>query len=237
MRASIPPDAEQATLPTPTTLIPQTLRATWDNLPTALLGGLLFSILWMPAFLLLALGYIVPAVFAGVLLVMPAWGALQRLHAKLLAGKAAGVIFMARQLPSVWKPAVKLGIVNLPPVYLLYRLVLLLEQPDVPTAVWVGIGLAGFASALTVAISLYALPLALLHGQSINLSLINGAILASRHAGNTVGLLALGILFTMLTYFWSLSLLFILPTLYGMFTMNHFRMALAQEPDGQPRIS
>jgi hypothetical protein len=59
----------------------------------------------------------------------------------------------------------------------------------------------------------------------------NSAILASRYAGNTVGLLSMGVLFALAVVYVTLGLLFVLPTLYALFIVNHCRMAVGEGDD------
>ena len=205
----------------------ETAIALWDNLPTLLLGGLLFSLFCAPAFVLLVLGWTVPALIAAVLLVGPAWSALLHLHMSLLANRATSIITMWRVMPRYWGLSVRLGGLLMLPCLLVYRLWPMLAEPEVHWALWAGFVVGLLAVAFVCALYLYAFPLAVLVEQPLPILLRNSVILASQYAGNTVGLLSMGLLFALAIAYLSLALLFILPTIYGFFIANHARILVA----------
>ncbi len=208
------------------------MHALWENLPNIILGGLLFALLCTPTFVLFVLGWMIPALITVPLLVAPAWSALMRMHASLLEGKATTVAEMGRAIPLYWRPSFRLGVIGLVPLYVTYRLLLTLVAATVSEGVWVAFFVALLATAFVCALYLYAFPLTVLHDLPTTVALINSAILASRYAGNTVGLMSMGLLFVLAIAYLTLALLFILPTIYALFIVNHCRMVISESQDG-----
>lgn len=216
----------------PTTFVIHTVGALWENLPVILLGGLAFSLVCVPAFLLFVAGWVVPALFCVALLVAPAWSALMRMQATLLAGKVTGVAEMGHAFLHHWRPSFRLGVIGIIPCYLLYRLLPLVVAPQSGWGLWVIFAVTLFITAFIFALYLYAFPLVVLTDLPWSAIVGHSALLASRHAGNTIGLLSMGVLFALATIYLSLGLLFILPTIYALFVVNHCRM-VAGEDDNQ----
>lgn len=220
-----------ATSPNTGAFFVETAIALWENLPTLLLGGLLFSLFCAPAFVLLVLGWTVPALIAAVLLVGPAWSALLHLHTRLLSGRATSIVTMWQVLPKYWGLSVRLGVLGMLPWLLVYRIWPLLAEPVVHWTLWVGFVAGLLAATFVCALYLYAFPLAVLVDLPLPTLLRNSAILASQVAGNTVGLLSMGLLFALAIVYLSLALLFILPTVYGFFIANHARILVGDGRD------
>ena len=59
----------------------------------------------------------------------------------------------------------------------------------------------------------------------------NGAILSSRHAMNTVGLVSMAALGMFVVGKIGIVLLFVLPGLYGMFVVNNYRLVMQAKLD------
>jgi hypothetical protein len=208
------------------------VRALWENLPNIILGGLLFALLCTPTFVLFVLGWMIPALITVPLLVAPAWSALMRLHASLLEGKATTVAEMGRAIPRYWRASFRLGVMGIVPLYVTYRLLPALATITVSWWVWVAFFVALLATAFVCALYLYAFPLTVLYNSPTTIALTNSALLASRYANNTVGLLSMGLLFSLVIAYLTLALLFILPTIYALFIVNHCRMVIGENQDG-----
>jgi hypothetical protein len=161
-------------------------------------------------------------------LLAPAWSALMRMQASLLAGKATTVVEMWHAIPLFWRPSFRLGVIGILPCYLLYRLLPLLADQVVVWPVWAGFAASLLVSAFVYAVYLYAFPLTVLHNLPLPVTLRNSAILASRYAGNTMGLLSMGLLFALAVAYISLALLLILPAIYALFIVNHCRMLVGE---------
>jgi uncharacterized membrane protein YesL len=175
------------------------------------------------------LGWMAPALISMALLAAPAWSALMRLHASLLEGKAASLVEMGQAFPKFWRPSFRLGVIGVVPCYLLYRLLPLVAAPTSHWTLWVGFAALLLATAFIFSLYLYAFPLTVLYNLSSTEVLYNSAILASRYAGNTMGLLSMGLLFVLAVLYLSLGLLFVLPTIYALFIVNHCRMVVDEE--------
>lgn len=211
------------------TFVLQTVTSLWENLPTILLGGLLLSLFCAPTLLLIVFGWVGPALVTVALLVAPAWSALMRMQGTLAAGKATSVVEMWQSFPTYWRASFRLGVIGVAPLYLLFRLLPILPEPTNGAMVWVVFVIIVFVAAFVCALSLYAFPLTVLYNLPVATVLRNSAILASRYAGNTVGLMSMGLLFGLAVGYFSLALLFILPAIYAWFIVNHCLMAVGEQ--------
>jgi hypothetical protein len=70
-----------------------------------------------------------------------------------------------------------------------------------------------------------------LHDLGIGTALYHSLILASRYLMNTLGLLCLGGLFLLAVLYLNSGLMFILPTIWGMFIVNNCRLVITLEEE------
>ena len=98
------------------TYVRMTASSLWDNSPLLLLGGLVFTLLCLPAIVLFMLGLLVPAAFVAVLTVAPAWAALVALEAQVVRDVRTTIWVMLRALTRFWARSVGLGLLMLFPV-------------------------------------------------------------------------------------------------------------------------
>src|SRR6476659_5320465 len=89
-----------------------TLAALWENLPLAILGGILFSFLCAPAFVLLLLDLRFAALIATILLVWPGWTALLAYEAALLEGSPASLWLLSHKFRHFWTRSMRLGLLS-----------------------------------------------------------------------------------------------------------------------------
>jgi uncharacterized membrane protein YesL len=213
----------------PNTFVRLTVSALWENLPLVLLGGICFSLVGAPAFVLSVLDLPYAALVAAILLVWPAWTALLALEAAILEGRKATLGEMLAAFRRFWLRSVRLGVVAALPI-----LVWLWTGglPGPPALVWPALILAGAGLLLVMSLALYAVPLLVLHDQGIATALRNSAILASRHLTNTLGLVSMGVLAGFAIIYVSPAFLFLLPAICGLFIVNNCRLVLAQEEKG-----
>ncbi|MDW8097936.1 MAG: hypothetical protein RML36_00455 [Anaerolineae bacterium] len=213
----------------PHTYVRLTLSQLWENLPILLLASLIFSLLWMPSFLLLTLGLWGFALITGVTLVAPGWAALLALQVALTGGDKAPIGIMLRAFPRFWKRSATMGFLTVLPLLAAWLTLPLFAQPQELWIAWLGLAadLAGFL--ILVTLGLYAFPLLVWHDLSVRIALRNALILASRHIVNTLGLLAMGVLFAFAIAYISPGLLFVLPTVWGLFMVNHCRMVIKHD--------
>ena len=205
----------------------QTATAMWDNLPQILVGALWLNACLAPALVLAFLGLGMPAAIAGVLLAAPGWVALQRYQMGLVEGKAVPLAVLLTAFRHFWTRGVRLGVLGifLPLVTWLVGVLLTPGRLAVPVLT------AGLLTSFLVGsvLVLYAVPLLVAYDQDLPEVLRNSAILPGRHISNTVGMVALAVLCSLATIYISSGLLFVLPALYGMFTANNCRLAIAEE--------
>jgi uncharacterized membrane protein YesL len=210
----------------PNTFVRLTVGAIWENLPLVLLGGVCFSLLCAPAFVLSVLDLPYATLVAAILLAWPGWTALLALEAAILAGRKATLGEMFSAFRRFWVRSVRLGVVAALPI-LAWLWIGALAEP--PPLAWPALILAGAGALLVLTLALYALPLLVLHDQEVATALRNSAVLASRHLANTVGLVSMGVLAGFAVVYISPAFLFLLPALCGMFVVNNCRLVLMQE--------
>ncbi len=211
----------------PQSFLPQTVVATWDNLPQIIVAALWLNLCLAPAMVLAFLGLGAGAVIAAVLLAVPGWVTLQNFELELVQGKAAPLRMLLAAFPRFWTRSVRLGVLGL----------------FLPVVTWLagawltGTGLAVpfltlglLASALVGSVLvLYAVPLLVLYDHDLATVLRNSVILSARHINNTVGMVALAVLCILATVYLSSGLMFVLPALYGMFVANNCRLVIELE--------
>lgn len=210
----------------PNTFVRLTVAAIWDNLPLVLLGGICFSLLCAPAFVLSVLDLPYATLVATILLAWPGWTALLALEAAILEGRKATLGMMIAAFRRFWVRAVRLGVVAALPIL---AWLWIGGLPEPPARAWPALTLAGAGVLLVLTLALYAVPLLVLHDQEVATALHNSAILASRHLANTLGLVSMGVLAGFAVAYISPAFLFVLPALCGMFIVNNCRLVLAQE--------
>lgn len=208
------------------TYVRLTVAALWDNLPQVLLGGICFSLLCAPAFVLYVLDLPYATLVATILLVWPGWTALLAFEAAILEGRKTTLGDMIAAFRRFWLRSVRLGVVAALPILVWLWIVALAESSPF---VWPALIITGAGGLLVLALALYAVPLLVLHDQDISTALRNSAILASRYLANTFGLVSMGVLAGFAVVYVSPAFLFVLPAVCGMFIVNNCRLALAQE--------
>lgn len=203
----------------------------WENLPLVLGGGLFFSLICAPAFVLWVLGLVGPALLVGAVTVAPGWAALLKLEAEISLGRSASLVTMARAFLTCWPAAARLGALATVPVFAALLTLPALALPEVPLLVWLGIAADGLGVLVIFVLYLYAFPLLILYEIGIWMALRNSIILASRAIGNTLGMLAVALLLGLAVRAVGVALLFFLPALYGMLVVNHCRLVVAEQGD------
>ena len=211
---------------TPHNYVRLTAAQLWTNLPLVTAGGLLFSLLCGPAFVLGVLSRPVEMAIALLLLASPGWTALLHMQTAIVEERPAGPGLMLRAFPRIWWRSVRLGLLFLLPLAALQATLPMLAAPDVPLVVWAGLAADILGVAVASAIALYAYPLVALHDLAFFDALRNGLILASRHAANTLGLLGMAVLGGLAVGYVGAALLFFLPAWYGLFVVNNCRLVL-----------
>ncbi len=211
------------------TYVRLTVQQLWENLPSMLLASLLFSICWAPAFFLATLGLWMPALMIGVVITAPGWTALLAHEAEMVLRPRSSIRTMFKAWPRFWARSVGLGLLGCLPLLAMLLTLPILSHPRVPLIAW--LGLAADASALIIltTLYLYAFPVIALYDADLYTALRSALILASRHIHNSLGLLAMGVLFAFAVFYISPGLLFILPAVWGIFIVNNCRMVVDEE--------
>ncbi len=208
------------------------LRALWEELPSIIGAGLLFSLCALPAFLLFGVGLLAPTVVVSVVTVAPACSALLAVTHALLLGKHAGPACFIRTFRQQWRTATQLGLCLAIPLLITLLTLPLLQLEPVPLLVWLGLAANGFVTALLLVVLFYAMPLGVAEPAPTGLLLRRGLHLAAQQPGNSVGLLALGLLLLWLVVWVSLGLLLLLPAVYALFIAANYQ--LVQNGQQQP---
>jgi len=214
---------------TPANYVRVTANQLWTNLPLVTAGGLIFSALCAPAFVLGVLGRPVEMGIAFMLLISPGWTALLHMQGAIAEERRASLGMMLRALPRVWRRSVGLGALFLVPLIALQTTLPLLAAPSVPFVAWAGLAADVLGVAVAGAIALYAYPLIALHDAALFNALRNGLILASRYPSNTLGLLGMAVLGGLAVGYVGVALLFFLPAWYGLFVVNNCRLLVERE--------
>ncbi len=215
----------------PHTYVRLTVVSLWENLPLLILAGVVFCLLAAPTALLLTFGWLGPALIVGWLTLPAAWAALLALEARIAADLAASIGVLFAAFPRFWLRSLGLGLVALLPLVAGLYTLPMLGLPTVPALAWAGLAADAFGLLLVAALYVYAFPLLVLHDLGPGLALRNALVLASRHLWNTLGLLAMAVLFGFAVAYLSSGLLLFLPPIWGLFVVNNCRMVVAEELD------
>jgi uncharacterized membrane protein YesL len=214
---------------TPATYITATVHSLWDNLPRVVVAGLWFSLLAAPAFVLSVLGWLGPALLAGLLLVGPGWVALLAWEAELLGGRLPSFAALWQGWLRLWWSSVRLGVLAL---FLLTLVHLWSTHLPLDAPAWLaGLTLLAWLYVLLwLALCLVAIAPALAHHHGdLPTALRDGFVAASRYPSHTVGLVALFVLFSLAIINLSGGLIFFLPAIVGLFVANNWRLVLMLE--------
>lgn len=207
------------------TYAPMVGRALWENLPQVIGGGLLFSLLCTPAFVLFSVGYLAATVLVGIVTVGPAWSALLVCERALLNGEARPNRHFWPSLRRYWRGSVQLGLVAAFPLLATLSTLPLLRQEEVPPIVWLGLAADFFGMALMAALLLYSFPLLTEPNESTNSSVIglyrHALRVASQHLPNTLGLMGMAILLGFAVVYLSWGLLLMVPAIFALFVTSN----------------
>ncbi len=215
---------------TPDTYVKFVLRTLWENLPQVIGGGVLFSLCCVPAFLLFGLGFLAPTILLAVVTIAPAWCALLAFAHHLIEDEQADFALFRRTLLRQWRGSCLLGMTLAFPLLITLTTLPLLQVEPVPVIVWLGLSADLFMLALVTAVLFYAFPLLLTQPTALPTLLRRSLMLAAVHPFNTVGLLAMGLLFAFLIAYVSLGLLLLLPAIYALFIVANYQLVYRTPP-------
>jgi hypothetical protein len=96
-------------------------------------------------------------------------------------------------------------------------------------SIWLALAANLVALLLMAPLALYAFPLLVMRDSAPLSALRDAVILASRHVVNTIGLLAMGLLFGLAIVYLSVALWLLLPAVWGIFIVNNCRLVAGEE--------
>ncbi len=215
---------------TPTTYLVQVGQTFWENLPQLLWGALLFSLVCIPASFLFTLGLFIPTLLVASITIGPAWTALLAFETRLLQGRVPRQFSLFDDFRQSWRRSTLLSLLTIFPLLALMTTMPVLQTPPIAPIVWIGLGADLLGCAVMATLSFYAFPSLVQHPhKGVRASIRDALILASRHPGNSLGLLAIGILFSFCVAYISPALLLLLPTVYALFIAANHLLVLRKE--------
>lgn len=193
----------------------------WENLPAVILGAVGFSLCAMPAFVLFSVGFLGLSLVIGVLTIAPAWAALLAYEIPIYTDRVTHWPIFWLSMLHFWRRGALLGAIGAIPIFSAYFKLPLLNQEQISNVLWLSYAADFLIMAVFVALSLYAFPLMVSDDLMLSTALRNAWILVGRQPINTIGLLAMGILFVFAVAYLSLGLLFVLPAIFGLFVVGN----------------
>ncbi len=215
---------------TGSTYVVQVVQTLWENLPQLLWAALLFNLVCLPAAFLFTAGLFIPALVAAALTIGPAWAALLAFDMRLIQGIVPRQYTIFNDFRLVWPRSVLLSILTAFPLLALMTTLPALRTEPVAPIVWLSLGADLLGSAVMATLSLYAFPnLVQQRDNGVRAHIRNALILASRNPTNSLGILAIGILFAFSIAYISLGLLLLLPAVYSLFIAANYQLVLDKE--------
>ncbi len=215
---------------TGSTYVVQVLQTLWENLPQLLWEALLFNLICLPAALLFITGLFIPSLIVACVTIGPAWTALLAFDMRLLHGKVPAQYSIFNDFRRFWRRSALLSLLAVFPLLALMTTLPALRTEPVAPIVWLGLGADLLGCAVMATLSLYTFPyLVQQREKSVRACIRDALILASRHPTNSLGLLAIGILFGFCVAYISLGLLLLLPVIYGHFIAANYQLVLEIE--------
>ena len=215
---------------TPSTYVVQVGQTFWENLPQLLWGALLFTLVCIPASFLFTLGLFIPTLLVASITIGPAWTALLAFEMRLLQGRVPRQFSLFDDFRQSWRRSTLLSLLTIFPLLALMTTLPALQSPPVAPIVWIGLGADLLGCAVMATLSFYAYPSLVQHPhKGVRAAIRDALILSSRHPANSLGLLAIGILFCFCTAYISPALLLLLPTVYALFIAANHLLVLQKE--------
>ena len=215
---------------TSSTYVVQVAKTLWENLPQVLWGALLFNLICIPASYLFTAGSFIPSFLMASITIGPAWVALQAYQIRLLQGEAPRPYMFFVAFRKYWRRSALLSLFAVFPLLALLTTLPALQTAPVPPVVWIGLVADLLGCAVMAALSLYTFPYLVRQREiGVRACLRDALILASRHPINSLGLLAIGILFGFSVAYISLGLLLLLPSIYSLFIAANCLLVLDKE--------
>ncbi|MDE0632663.1 MAG: hypothetical protein OXH73_14265 [Caldilineaceae bacterium] len=212
------------------TYVAQVVQTLWENLPQLLWGAFLFSLVCIPASFLFTLGLFIPTLLAASITIGPAWAALLAFERRLLQGRVPRQFSLFDDFRRTWRRSTLLSLLTIFPLLALMTTLPALQSPPIAPIVWIGLGADLLGCAVMATLSFYAFPsLAQHQDQGVRACIRDALILAGRYPANSLGLLAIGTLFSFCIAYISPALLLLLPTVYALFIAANHLLVLQKE--------
>ncbi|MDD5369803.1 MAG: hypothetical protein PHQ40_12010 [Anaerolineaceae bacterium] len=211
------------------TFVQETAIELWEMLPTVLLSGFLFTLISLPALVIILMNMTGLAILVGIVTIGPGWISMSSLIARALLHESATIVDFFKAFASFYMRGVLLGTLFALPLISAAWLLPSLLIPPIPTLIWVGLAADVSGVFLLSALSLYTYPQIVLYNLGAMTALKNSLLLAARYLSDTIGLLAMAVLFALLSIKVSYFLLMVLPACWLVFVINHCRMVISIE--------
>ncbi len=212
------------------TYVVQVAQTLWENLPQLLWAALLFNLVCLPAALLFTSGLFIPSLIVATLTIGPAWAALLAFDMRLVQGTVPVQYAIFNDFRRFWPRSVLLSLLTAFPLLALITTLPALRTEPVAPIVWLGLGADLLGCAVMATLSLYAFPnLVQRRETGVRACIRDALILASRNPTNSLGILAIGILFSFGVAYISLGLLLLLPVIYSLFIAANYQLVMQEE--------
>jgi uncharacterized membrane protein YesL len=214
---------------TQTSYVKESALALWDHLPWVLLADFLFVVSSLPALLVYLFGFTLPGILLGIVTAGPAAVAMVALITRALLREPISALDFFRAFKQFFMRGVGLGLIIALPLTAANLTLPLLQYPPVPAVVWAGLGADVAGLVFLGAMLLYIYPQIVIYDLGIRTAYKNSLILASSYLSNTIGLLAMALLLTVIAAQVSYWLLIVFPGCWLVFVINNCRMGIKLE--------
>ncbi len=211
------------------TYLKESALALWEGLPRILLAGILFSLVSLPAILLILLGFVIPGILLGVFSVGPGYVALCAGVARSILREPTSFWGFPKAFAHFYWRGVVLGLLISLPLISASLLLPTLQNPPVATLIWVGLGADLTMLFFLTALYLYVYPQIVIYDLQVNTALKNSLRLAAGYLSNTLGLIGMAVLLALLASRVNYLLLVVFLGCWQVFVINNCRMVIRLE--------
>lgn len=189
----------------------------WDNLPSLLLGNVLFLIFCIPSFVFLLVGDVLLSLWIGCFSIVPAFSGLLYLVAEVIRSRKPTIRSFILGICRFYGRSVILG--GLGVLSLLWLLGALNCGRGGPSIMIVSLLVLSFVRFfLVVTLLAHAFPIMVFWDFPLRETLVRALLLASHYRIPTAGIISLGFLCIFLIWWTRLGLLVVLPAIWAVFS-------------------
>ena len=211
------------------TYVKETALALWEGFPRILVAGLLFTLVSVPAMTLYLLGFTIAGLLVGVVSAGPGCLAMCAVIARTLLREPVSFWGYWQAFGHYFKRGLVLAALIEAPILAASLTLPVLQNPQIPTLIWVGLG-ADLAGLFFLAVLYqYTLPQIVIYDIRIGTAFKNSLLMASRHMSNTLGLFGMAVLLAMLAAWVNFLLWAVFLACWMTFVINNCRMVIQQE--------